>query len=379
MSGQSEVYDVLIIGAGIAGASVAYELAGTCRVLLLEREPEAGYHATGRSAALYVLPYGNQIVRTLTRSSLSFFQSPPSEFADAQLLAQRQCMYIARQDQISRLNDMANRERRLGYEFLPLPPEECVRRVPILRQDYAAGGLLDPAAMDIDVHGVHQGFLRGAKRKGVEIIKDAEVLDIRKHRGGYIVCTGTSEYETTVVVNAAGAWADTVARLAGVVPVGLRPLRRSAMILDPPAGIENMAWPFVVDVDEEFYFKPESGMILASPANETESAPCDAVPEELEVALCVDRLEKCTTLSIRRVARSWAGLRTFADDRSPVVGFDPAESSFFWLAGQGGFGVQTSPALGRVAAALVRRLPIPEDLSRLGLSAEKIAPGRSSL
>lgn len=374
-----EHYDFVIIGAGIAGASAAYELAPIGSVLIIEREQFAGYHATGRSAALYVQPYGNPTVRALTRASFRFLYQPPDGFASHPLMAPRGCMYIARDGQLSHLRSMAESERQDGYEFCRLSRRECVGRVPILRSDYVSAGLLDPTAMDIDVHALHQGYLRGAQNRGGKLVKDAEVVGIESRKGAYVVKAAAAEYETPVLVNAAGAWSDLVARLAGVTPLGLEPLRRTAMILDPPSAVCAVDWPLVVDVDHEFYFKPEAGKLLASPANESPSEPCDAQPDELDIAQCADRIEKSTTLSIGRIARSWAGLRTFAHDRSPVVGFDPGSTGFFWLAGQGGYGVQTSPAIARLAAALLNDLPVPEDLSSLGLTAAAVAPNRISL
>lgn len=372
-------YDFLIIGAGIAGASAAYELAALGRVLILEREPFPGYHATGRSAALYTEPYGNRTVRTLTRASHDFFVRPPADFTDQALLAPRQALYVAREDQLERLHDRAQQEHRDGYVLCPLPARACLERVPILRPGYVAGGLLEPNAMDIDVHALHQGFLRGAVSRGAELIKDVEVAAIERVSQGYRMRAGTQQFEATVVVNAAGAWADSIAQLAGITPIGLQPLRRTAMILDLPDGLDATHWPFVVDVDHEFYFKPEAGKLLASPGNETPSPPCDAQPDELDIAVCVDRMEQATDLAIGRVGRRWAGLRTFAADRSPVVGFDPAADGFFWLVGQGGYGVQTSPAMAKLTARLVRRLSCPPELGQLGFTLDAVSPRRESL
>ena len=229
--------------------------------------------------------------------------------------------------------------------------------------------------MDIDVHGLHQGFLRGAAARGAECVKNSEVVAIASAGRGALVRTTYQEYEATIVINAAGAWADHVAELAGLAPIGLRPLRRTAMIIDLPDAPDTQ-WPCVADVDEQFYFKPEAGKLLASPVNETPSDPCDSQPDELEIAMCAERIEQATNITIHRIGRRWAGLRTFAVDRAPVVGFDPARASFFWLAGQGGFGIQTAPALGRLASHLVRGLPCPEDLGEFGFAVELVSAAR---
>lgn len=367
-------YDFLIIGSGIAGAGAAYELSAGGRVLLLEREDAHGYHTTGRSAALYIETYGNGVIRGLTRSSRGFFEGPPEGFCAHPLLTPRGCLHIARADQVDALA-MAAAEA--GDAAVPLGGEAVLELVPALRADYVAGGLLEAAAMDADVEALHQGFLRGARGRGADIRLGHEVTGIARSAASSVVtCASGEAFEATVVINAAGAWADRIAALAGARPIGLQPLRRTAVIVEAPSGLDVRGWPAVIDVDEQFYFKPEAGRILASPADETPSDPCDAWAEELDVAICIDRMQAAADLPVRRIVRSWAGLRSFVADRSPVIGFDPEVSGFFWLAGQGGYGVQTAPAAARAAAGLARGQALPADIAANGVTAQALSPGR---
>jgi D-arginine dehydrogenase len=367
-------YDILIIGSGMAGAGAAYELADSARVLLLEREDAHGYHTTGRSAALYIETYGNAVIRGLTRASRGFFEAPPQGFGGHPLLTPRGCLNIARADQ---LDALAAAAAEAGDAAEALSREAVLDLVPVLRADYVAGGLLERGAMDADVAALHQGFLSGARARGAEIRTGCEVTSIVQVSGGLrVTCASGQAFEAAVVVNAAGAWADRIAALAGARPVGLQPLRRTAVILDAPPDIESRAWPAVIDVDEQFYFKPEAGRILASPADETPTAPCDAAAEELDVAICVDRVQQAADLPVRRIVRAWAGLRSFVADRSPVIGFDPAVAGFFWLAGQGGYGVQTAPAAARAAAALARGGRLPDDIAAQGVRVADLTPAR---
>lgn len=367
-------FDFLIIGSGIAGAGAAYELADGARVLLLEREEAHGYHTTGRSAALYIETYGNAVIRGLTRASRGFFEAPPPGFCDYPLLTPRGCLNIARADQLEAL---AAATAEAGEVAVPLSREAVLDLVPVLRADYVAGGLLEPAAMDADVAALHQGFLSGAKARGAEIRTGCEVVAIERRAGGFrVTCASRETFEAAVVVNAAGAWADRIAALAGAQPVGLQPMRRTALIVDGPPGVDIRAWPAVIDVDEQFYFKPDAGRILASPADETPSEPCDAWADEMDVAICVERVQAAADIPVRRIVRSWAGLRSFVADRSPAVGFDAQVRGFFWLAGQGGYGVQTAPAAARAAAALAKGQGLPDDIAGNGLAEADLSPAR---
>jgi D-arginine dehydrogenase len=249
-------------------------------------------------------------------------------------------------------------------------------RVPVLREGVIVAALEEAHAYDLDVDAIHQAFLRQLRRHNGALHCKAAVTTCRSDGDGWLVTAGAIEVRAPVVVNAAGAWADDVARNAGVAPVGLQPKRRTALTVDAPDGVSPQAWPAVIDIGEQFYFKPEAGRILLSPADETAVDPHDAYPDDLDAAIAIDRVQQVADLPVHRIAHSWAGLRTFAPDRTPVVGYDDAAPGFFWLAGQGGYGIQTSPALSRLSAALVRGEGIPADLAARHVTTTVLAPGR---
>ena len=367
--------DILVIGAGIAGASVAAHLAERRSVVLVEREERPGYHSTGRSAALFTEIYGNATIRSLTRASRSFLYEAPSGFSDTPLTRPRRCLYIATAAQLDALH---------AFHALPdiephtreLDVREAHELCPILRHGYVAGALLQPDCADIDVSAVHQGYLRLFKTRGGRLFNNATVHSLARGNGGWTVEAGSESVTAGLIVNAAGAWADEIAVLAGLPRIGLTPCRRTVVLVDAPADMNISAWPFVNDMDDKFYFKPDSGSIFLSPADETPTAPADAQPDEWDIATAVDRIEQATTLQVRRLKARWAGLRTFAPDRTPVVGFSPIAPDFFWLAGQGGYGIQTAPALSRAAAALILGTALPEDLAAQGLVMAALSPAR---
>jgi D-arginine dehydrogenase len=369
-------FDFLIIGGGIAGAGIGYHLARGARVAILERESFPGYHTTGRSAALFDETYGNATIRALTRASRPFFAQPPDTFAEHKLLTPRGALFIARADQLAALEA----QRQITRGAPPILDSGAARgHVPVLRADYVAAAMFDGDPMDIDVAALHQGFLRGAKAQGAALVTDAEVRSLRRGAPAWRVETSAGSFAAAVVIDAAGAWAEIVGQMAGARPIGLAPLRRTAVVVDPPAGMTVERWPFVIDVDETFYVKPEAGKLLVSPADETPSPPCDAQPDELDVALAIDRVQAAADLPVRRILRSWAGLRSFVADRSPVVGFDADAPGFFWLAAQGGYGIQTAPALSFLAAALARGEGVPPELGDAGITAAAVAPDRPGL
>jgi D-arginine dehydrogenase len=375
---NSHTADIVIIGAGIAGASVAAALAETHKVIVLEREAFPGMHSTGRSAALFSEIYGSAVIRALSRASRDFLYAPPKGFAEAPLVRPRGALHIASKTQLDALD-----------AFCALPDvapaiqrqtADAARALcPILREDYIAGGALETASADVDVDVLHQGWLRQLKARGGTLIVNAEVLSLSAQAGGWRVETPENRIAAKIVINAAGAWADEIAKLANVRPVGLQPLRRTALIVEAPSDAQSELWPMVIDIDEQFYFRPDAGALLLSPGDETPSEPCDAQPDEWDIATAIDRVGKATTLEVRRVRRSWAGLRSFTSDRSPVVGYAPDAPGFFWLAGQGGYGIQTAPAMSKLAAALARGAPIPDDLKRFGVDINDLRPDRPQI
>ena len=368
--------DVIIVGGGIAGAGAAYELAAFASVILLERERHCGYHSTGRSAASFTENYGSVVVRRLAMASRSFLQGPPSSFGDHSLLAPRGMITIARADQLDLLEDSLRQAQSLVPSIEKIDVAETIARVPVLRRDYLAGAFIEPHCMELDVNGLHQGFLRGAKARGARIMVSTGADTIERAGETWRVTTGEGTFQAPTLVNAAGAWADIVAEQAGVRPLGLEPKRRTAFNVPVPAGVDIRRWPLINDVAEEFYFKPDAGQLFVSPADVTPSPAMDVYPDDIDVATGVERLERATTLNVQHVSRAWAGLRTFASDGSPVVGFDEAKDGFFWLAGQGGYGIKTSPALSRICASLIRERRLPEDLTRLGIEATDLSPSR---
>ena len=372
---ETKKADAIVVGAGIAGASAAYELAATHRVLLLEREAQPGLHATGRSAAIFSEIYGNAIVRGLSRASRAFLFSPPVGFAEAPLVSPRATLFVAPAEQVAALRAMRD-DADVAAGTEPMSAMEAIARVPILEPSRVVEALYEPGACDIDVNGLHQGFLRGFKARGGALICDVRIDAIDAKGDIWRVIAGEVVYEAPVLVNAAGAWVDAVAKLAGVAPIGIEPKRRTVVLIDAPKEHDIRAWPLTIDADETFYFKPDAGRILVTPADETPSAPCDAQPEELDVALAIDRFESMTTMRVRRVVHKWAGLRSFAADRTPVAGFDEARPGFFWLAGQGGYGMQSSSAMARIAAALIRGEDVPADIRAEGVTAAALAPAR---
>jgi D-arginine dehydrogenase len=368
--------EVLVIGAGIAGVSLAAELAPFRRVLVLEMEDHPCYHTTGRSAALFAEAYGSPVIRRLTQSSRAFLEAPPPGFAEHPLLIPRGWMFVADAGRLGTLDALLEDINSTGGGLHRLSLAEALHRVPILDPAWLGGALHDDHALDMDVHALHQGYLRQIRAAGGTVRTTIRVEGLERRDGRWVVHTPQGDFFAPVVVNAAGAWADRLGGLAGARPIGLNPLRRTALMLAPPAGMEVAAWPMVVDADETFYFKPDGGQLLLSPCDETPSQPCDAHPDTLDVAIAVDRLMEATTLQVRAVGRSWAGLRSFVADRNPVVGFEPTVEGLFWVAGQGGYGLQTAPALSRAAASLVLGKGLPDDLLAKGLTESDLSPAR---
>ncbi len=370
--------DFLIIGGGIAGASIAYWLAPHARVVVLERESQPGYHSTSRSAAVFMESYGTPQVRALTMASRSFMQQPPVGFSEHALLKPRCAMMVATQAQEALLAEHWDILRSISPRAQWLDSEGACALVPVLRPERVLGALFEPDASDIDVDALHQGYLRGMRRAGNSLVCDAEVTGIKRSGALWQVQAGNVMYEAPVLVNAAGAWADVVAALAGVRGIALQPRRRSALIFAPPAGLACSGWPLTIGIGEDWYFKPDAGMLLGSSANADPVPPQDVQAEEMDIALAIDRIQSMTTLTIRRPTRTWAGLRSFVADGDLVGGFAPDAPGFFWVAAQGGYGIQTSAAMGEACAALARGLPLPKRIADYGLTTEMLGPARLS-
>ena len=341
-------FDFVIVGAGMAGASLAARLAGSsagARVLVIEAEERPGYHATGRSAAFWTESYGGPRVQPLTAAS-------GAELRELGVLAPRSALTLGRIGEEADVERFARTYGDLGVEVRVLDRPGIEARVPGLRPGWTSG-VLEPSTCDIDVAALHQHYLAAARREGVEIrCRVGLRAATRTARGWALTLADGQEITCEMLVDAAGAWADSVSRLAGMRPLGIAPYRRTMAQLAIGRPVPDDL-PLVLDVGETFYFKPEHGRLWLSPHDETPSAPCDAAPEELDVALAIDRLEGVVDWPVERVEHRWAGLRSFAPDRLPVYGFDPADPAFFWFAGQGGFGIQTAPAAAVLGAALL--------------------------
>jgi D-arginine dehydrogenase len=375
MQGSATAFDVIVLGAGMAGASIAAELAPHRRVLLLEREDQPGRHTTGRSAAMFFESYGNATVRGLTRASRAFLEQPPEGFADVPLMSPRAALFVAGQEALPRLQAMIDAPD-AAPTLRRLSPAQTLALVPILRPEAVAGGALDDSGCDMEVAAILQGYLRLVRRGGAQVVLGGADVLLQRAGGLWTVDSRAGRFQAPVLVNATGAWADVVARQAGARPVGLQPMRRTAMTIPTPEGHDTRHWPMVIDVDETVYFKPDAGQFLLSPANEDPMDPCDVAPEELDIAIAVDRFETLTTHPVRRIAHRWAGLRSFVADRAPVAGWDTQAEGFFWLAGQGGYGIQMAPALARAAAALVLGQALPEDIAAQGVTPPALSPQR---
>lgn len=388
-------YDIIIIGGGIAGASLAWRLAqeaGTASIALLEAETHPGLHATGRSAAFFSETYGNETIRALTTASRAFYEAPPAGFCETDLLEPCGALFIGREDQLASLDEHYTSARALAPGIERHDTEFALERVDILKSEAVAACIFEPESQAINVDTLLQGFLSGARRGGVDILTGRRVCDLTMGDGCWTLTTEKDVLSAELVVNASGAWAGEIGLQAGALDIGLTPLRRSVCVIDPAkcGGMpETVAgtmagtvaetvndWPLVLDIDDAFYFKPSGGMIWLSPADEDPSPPCDAAPDELVLAEAIDRFEAATSLSVRRIEHKWAGLRSFVADRTPVVGFDPKVPGFFWLAGQGGYGIQTSPALSEIAAALICGRGLPAASAATGVRLAALDPSR---
>ena len=368
--------DVIVIGGGIGGVSLGYELASDRRVTLLEREPTLAFHTTGRSAALFLETYGNSTIRALTTASRAFLVDPPEHFR-SELLAPRPLLQFAATGRGDALEAMYADVSRLTPDARLVSPADARALFPPLRAELIDCALYEPHSMEVDVHALHQGFVRGLRDRGGRVHTGAGVTQLRHVAGlWHVHTTDGSVHTAPLVVDAAGAWADVVGGMAGADPIGLVPMRRSVFMVAAPDDLDTANLATLSDMDEKFYIKPEGTQLLCSPADETPTEPSDARPDELEIARAFDDIAEATTLTGRHLRSSWAGLRSFVPDRTPVVGFDRKVEGFFWCAGQGGYGIQTCAALARVGATIVRGEPLPIDVTARGLRADDLAPQR---
>jgi D-arginine dehydrogenase len=369
---NAEDFDVIVIGAGIAGASIACFLAPQVRVAIVEREAQPGYHSTGRSAAVFAPSYGPPQVRALTRASRPYLDALPG------VLSARGSLFPARAAQLEALHQLHQRLLAEGASGVALLNTRAAQAlVPVLRDEAVVAALHDDDASDIDVHALHQHYLRSARAAGAELWCNFDVQHLARVHDRWEVRDAGRVLRAAVIVNAAGAWADVLGALAGARPLGLQPRRRSAFTFAPPAGLDTRGWPCVVGIDEDFYFKPDAGVLLGSPANADAVPAHDAVAEELDIATGIARIEAATTMTIRRPLRTWAGLRSFVPDGALVGGFDDALPGFFWCCGQGGYGIQTSAAMGAACAARILGRALPQHVADGGVSFDDLRCRRS--
>jgi D-arginine dehydrogenase len=369
-------FDIIIIGGGIAGASTAAFASAQARVLILEAEAQVGYHTTGRSAAFFSESYGGANVQPLSIASKSFLFHPPAGFADSPLLCPRGALHVARPGERAQAEALLRDYGPLAPALHMVNKADVDALAPMLKADWAESGVYDPACMDIDVHALHQGFLRQARHHGAQLITSARVAALQKDGPDWRAKTSAGVFSAPVVVNAAGAWGDALAALVGLPPLGLQPMQRTIITFAPTGYAVSPTSPLVLDVAGTFYFKPDGHIVWASPSDETPVAAADVQADELTVAITADRIQAATRYHIPHISRRWAGLRTFAPDRAPVFGFDPRAHGFFWCVGQGGFGIQTSVAAGMLCAALLGGAPLPEALLATGITTGRYAIDR---
>ena len=366
-----------IIGAGIAGASVAYELAKKGQsVAILEMEDTPGYHSTGRSAAFYAPVYGNHSVRCLTKLSGSFYENTPTGFCEHSLLSPRGALFIANKESESKLKKFYDDVKGLSNE-VKLEAEDFARnKISALKEKSVTTCVWDPTSQELDVAALHQGYLKQAKAFGANLFVDSEVKKIRKSASNWLIETQNNEFSAKVIVNAAGAWCDHIAELAAIERIGLQPKKRSVCTVPVQSKYDTKNWPLVVDINEKFYFKPEGDGLLISPADETLVEPMDAFTDQLDLAIAIDRVSKVIDVPLQRISHEWAGLRSFVSDKSPVIGFEPNEDGFFWFAGQGGYGIQMASGAAKLAASMLLSKPIPSELNKMNFELSSVTTER---
>ena len=366
--------DVLIVGGGIAGASAGFFLAPSRKVLLVERESGYGYHTSGRSAAEWTACHFDGLMRAIVLYGRPFLDAPPAGFASVPLLERRGNLMFALEGGEAEADAFYAEAAPSNPDLRHFDAAQIRAVVPYLRTELVRRALWDPHNCEIDVDALHQGFLRGLRAAGGETRSASEFLGAERRGGVWHARIGEETVSASVIVNAAGAWGDTVAGLCGVPPLGLEPRRRTAFTFDP--GFDATGVPPIDEMGSGFYFKSSGPVLMVSPGDQTPSPPCDAQPEEYDLALAVDQLETLTTLKVGRMKARWAGLRTFTSDEHPVAGFDASEAGFFWLVGQGGGGIMSASGLGDLSARLITGTDLTASAAALGLTAAALSPGR---
>ncbi len=375
---MTKTTDFIVIGGGIAGLSVAARLAEHGQVVVLEAEEAVGYHSSGRSAAFYHFGLGNPLVRGLTAWSRPFFDAPPEGFTDVPLATPKPALFIATQEMLPELESLGTEMRRFTDTVEDADVARMRTLCPLLKfgDDAIVAGLVDHGGRSLDADALLQGFARKARSHGTVLVRH-RVAALTRQGSDWTATTETGDsYTAPVIVNAAGSWADRIAGLAGVQLIGLQPKRRTIIVFEPPEGTDVRDWPFIKTPGDVFYILPQGNRLLACPNDETDSEPCDAQAEEYDQALAAWRVEQFTTMPVPRITGRWAGLRSFVKDRMPVASFAPDAPGFFWLAGQGGFGLQTSPAMSALAAALVTESDWPEGMADLGVTPASVGVER---
>lgn len=368
--------DFVVIGAGVSGAAAAWELAAHGSVVLLEAEERPGYHATGRSAALYTPNFGAPLVRAISAAGRDFFERPQDDFADAPLVSPRGALTLARPGEEAALDAVVAASTKRD-PILRIGRDEAIARAPAIRAEMIGAACYEPGVADMDVAAIHHGFLRGLRRRGGALVCGARARSLDRADGAWTVAAGGERYQAPVIVNAAGAWGDVVAALAGAAPVGLTPKRRTAIVTPAPSGMPVADMPLIEFAGDMPYLKPDGGRVMASLGDETAVAPHDVQPNDLDVAVLADWLARHTHVAVRVAPKAWAGLRSFTSAGTPVVGFDPVAPGFFWLVGQGGYGIMMAPTLARICADLALRGAVSPDLTARGLDAAALAPSRA--
>jgi D-arginine dehydrogenase len=375
----AQAVDILVVGGGIAGLTTAFHLAEKgCSIVLLERESQPAFHSTGRSAVFFRGSHGRAPVRALCRASRPFFEHPPETLSERKLAAPRDALFLASAVDLPALASFMEGMNAHGTVVESLTPEEACAQVPVLRPAFVGGAARETGGMDIDLPVLLRALQGGLARQGGCIRLSAAVQEIERSGSLWRVRTPLGDFAAPFLVNAAGAWCDEVARTAGAAPIGIVPKRRTVMTFRPDAETDIARWPMVLEVRERFYFRPWGEELLASPADQTPVPPCDVQPQETDCRILLQRLAEATTLRLDpdSLLRRWAGLRSFVPDESPVIGWDPDLPGFFWVAALGGFGIETSPAVGAIAAALLTGAPFPPRVAAEGVSETDFTPKR---